>query len=123
MDALIERFTRRLQADFEGAPARKRRPPGAVHFRERLSREDANLDRADEFLFVGRSDLLRSARIQVRKHLVQMARAMLRGRRAQTLTDFFRAFRQIGKAFQQSAEIEASADGKERELAASTKVT
>jgi hypothetical protein len=122
VDSFIERLTRRLQTDFENPPTSERRSACAMDLSKRLPREQANLNGADELLFVGRGDLPRRGWVEMFKHSVQMARTVFCSGCAKALPDVFRTFGQIRQAFQQSTQIEAGADSENGQLIATTQI-
>ena len=93
MDALVEGFARRLETDFEDAPARKWSSPGAAHFRERLAGKQADFDGPDKFLLIGGGDLFCGRRIKVLEHFMQMAPSVFDGRSAQAFANLLRTLR------------------------------
>src|SRR5882762_3304223 len=79
-----------------------------------LLRQQADFDGADKFLLVGRSNLSCGFGIQARKHLMQVRRAVLKRGCSEAIAKLFGAQRQLGQAFEQSAQIKPGADGEKR---------
>ena len=96
VNAPVKGVARRLETNFEDAPAGERSSSGAMDFGEGLSREQANFYGADEFLFVGGRDLICGLRIQMLEHPEQVSLAVLGGGGAQAFANFFRALWEIG---------------------------
>ena len=61
-------------------------------------------------------------RIEVSEHFVQMAGTVFGGEGTQTRAKVIRALREIGEAFEKSAQVEAGADGEDRKAMARVKV-
>ena len=64
MDAIHQLFSQRLQPNFDGAPPEQRLSPRAMNFGQRLVREKANFNRANDFLLISRRDFRRGLCIE-----------------------------------------------------------
>src|SRR5215471_15766864 len=65
---------------------------------QRLAGQQANLDRANYFLFIGRCDLLRRFGIELFQNCMQMAGFMIYSSFAQPLAQLFGTLRQVREA-------------------------
>ncbi len=64
MDAIHQLFSRGLQPDFDGAPPEQRFSRRAMNLGQRLVRQKANFNRADDFLFIRGRDFRRGLCIE-----------------------------------------------------------
>src|ERR1051326_5652998 len=95
VNTFVQGFAFWLQANFKNAPASQRPSSRLMYLGKRLLRQQANFDRANQFLFISRRNLCGGCSVEPRKHLMQVSGAMLQRRSTQTIAKFFRSQRQV----------------------------
>jgi hypothetical protein len=113
MDSPVERFARREQANFDNRVTFERRAAAAMNFRDGLAGEEAHLEGANCFLGVLGGDTRRGFGVETGKQAMKVRRAVNFRAGAQALTNRFGAFRDIGEAFEQGAQVEAGPGGED----------
>src|ERR1700722_16993263 len=111
MDALIEGFTRRGQADFYRSIAQERFAAAAMNFGGGLPGHETHFDGSNYFLGVGDGDAGRGFGIEARQDAVKMGFAVNLGSGSQAVADFFATLRSVGKSFQQGVQVKTGAGG------------
>jgi hypothetical protein len=118
----VESFARRQEADFFYFVTFERGAAAAMNLSHGLSDEDAQLDGADDFRSVARSDARGGFRIETRENSVEMFGAALRGFAAQPFAKIFGARGRFGKTFEKGAKIESCSSHDDWQLFAETQV-
>src|ERR1700733_801654 len=116
MDALIEGFTRRDQADFYRSIAQERRAAAAMNFAGGLPGHDTHFDGSDYFLGVGDGDPGSGFGVETRQDSMEMGSAVSFCTGSQAVADFFGTFRSVGEPFQQGAQVKTGAGGDDRKF-------
>ncbi len=115
-DALIERGTRRGQPDFDGMVALEQRAARAMQFGDGLAGKQADFERTNHFGDVARSDARSGGGVEPGEDAVQMRMAARVRHAAQAFAQLIGASGCVGKPFEQRAQIQAGAHGKDRQL-------
>ncbi len=103
MNFFIKIFSRWLQSELDRPPTFQRCPPVAINMRQRTLRKQADLDSANQFLFIGGRDLGGSVGIKTTQDTMQISRGMTIAARPQSIAQFFRSLRNIGQSFEKSS--------------------
>ena len=118
MNSFVQSRARRKKADFGDAVALQRASAAAVHIVDRFACQQANFERANDFLSISRRNAGCRLPIEAGEQAMKVLRATNLNAFTQSCTQFFGSRWRIGKAFQQRAQIEAGACGQDRQLAA-----
>ena len=86
-----------------------------MRFGNWLACQYANLNGANELLFVRRCDFLGRFRVESLQNTMQMAGRVFFSARPQPPTEFFRAQRNVREAFQQHAQVQSRPDSEDRQ--------
>ena len=84
---------------------------------QRLVREKATFNRADDFLLIRRHDFRRGLCIEFFQDSMKVTRPVRAGGFAETLAQFFRTLRQLRQTFEQRAKIQSCTSGNDRQFA------
>src|SRR5579863_5803492 len=122
VDSLIELCARRREADLDDLIAFQPVPAAGVNLGNRLSREYAYFDGANDFLRVAWGNSPRGIAIEPREHPVQILRAMSFRPLAQAFAKFFGARGRIGKSLKQRAQIESGPCREHRNFSAAPQI-
>src|ERR1700722_13300343 len=116
MDALIEGFAWRGQADFYRLIACERRATAAMDFGGGLPGPDTHFDGSDYFLGVGDGDPGSGFGVETRQDAMKMGGAVNFCTGSQAVADFFGTFWSVGEPFQQGAQVKTGAGGDDRKF-------
>src|SRR6266404_8490934 len=121
-DALVQRRSRRLQANLNGSVAFQARSPGAMDLRKWTPRQQAYFNGANHLGAIARPDAQRGLRVQTPQNAMQVMEAVLVRARFQTRSQFLGARGGTSQTFQQRTQIQPRSNSQNRKLGAPAQV-
>lgn len=100
MNAGVEKFARRIEADADGAPTGEWSAARSIKMGERNFGEETDFDGADEFLLIGRRDALCGGGIETSEDAVEMMGRMAGGGEAEAFAKLLGTDGDVGEAFE-----------------------